>query len=84
MTCRAASANRIIPDAPIGLLDSTPPEQLTGRSPPSSAVAPDSTMRQPSPTEAKPRLSNHIGSYHENGTYISTASISARRSTIPA
>ena len=29
-------------------------------------------------------LSSHIGSYQENGTYISTTSISARGSELPA
>ena len=48
-TCMAASAKRIMPEAPIGLDDSTPPEQLTGRSP-SIAVAPSSVIFQPSPS----------------------------------
>lgn len=56
---------------------------LTGRSP-SSAVTPDSVNFQPSPSAAKPRFSSHMGSYRENGTYISTASMSRRGSVIPA
>ena len=56
-----------MPEAPIGLDDSTPPEQLTG-STPSRAVPPDSVSFQPSPSAAKPRFSSHIGSNHENGT----------------
>lgn len=67
----------------MGLVESTPPEGFTGRSP-SSSVAPDSVSFQPSPSAAKPRFSSHIGSYQENGTYISTASISRRGSVIPA
>ncbi|CAM5617573.1 hypothetical protein SMICM304S_11482 [Streptomyces microflavus] len=82
-TWRAASAKRIMPDAPMGLVDSTPPEGLTGRSP-SSSVTPASVSFQPSPSPAKPRFSSHIGSYQEKGTYISTASISRRGSVIPA
>ena len=66
-TCCAASANRIMPDAPIGFDDSTPPEQLTGRSP-SIEVAPLSVIFQPSPISANPRFSIHIGSYQLNGT----------------
>ena len=41
-------------------------------------------MRQPSPFSANPSDSSHMGSYQENGTYISTASISLRRSWMPA
>src|SRR5690606_31421125 len=66
-TSSAASAKRSMPEAPIGLDDSTPPELLTGISP-SIAVAPDSVSFQPSPDSAKPRDSSHIGSNHENGT----------------
>ena len=39
-----------------------------------------STILQPCPFSANPSDSSHIGSYQENGTYISTASISLRRS----
>jgi hypothetical protein len=66
-TWSAASAKRIMPEAPIGFDDSTPPEQFHGMSP-SMAVAPSSTSFQPEPSSAKPRFSSHIGSYHENGT----------------
>src|SRR5207302_5654861 len=52
-TCMAASANRSIPLAPIGLDDSTPPDASTGVSP-WSAVAPSSTSFQPSPSSASP------------------------------
>src|SRR5688572_3416423 len=72
-----------MPDAPIGLDESTPPDMLIGRSP-SSAVAPSSTMRQPSPDSANPRFSSHIGSNHENGTYISTQSTCSRGFVMPA
>ncbi len=67
MTCRAASAKRSRPEAPIGLELSTPPEGLTGSRPP-IAVSPASVSRQPSPGPAKPRFSSHIGSNQENGT----------------
>src|ERR1700752_3049335 len=83
MTWIADSAKRIIPDAPIGLDDSTPPEALNGIRP-VIAVSPASVSFQPSPSGAKPRLSNHIGSYHENGTYTSAASISSIGLLIPA
>ena len=66
-TCMATSRNRSMPDAPIGLDDSTPPEVFHGMSP-SKAVAPDSVSFHPSPSSQKPRFSNHIGSYHEKGT----------------
>jgi len=64
---RAASANRSMPDAPIGLEDSTPPLALTG-SWPSMAVSPASVSRHPVPSSANPRFSSHIGSNQENGT----------------
>src|SRR5579864_1124694 len=80
----AASRNRNMPDAPIGLDDSTPPEAFQGMSPPSSEVAPSSVSFHPSPSGAKPRLSIHIGSYHENGTYTSATWISRRGSVMPA
>ena len=38
-TCMAASPKRIIPEAPIGFVDSTPPLMLTGRSPSSCGGA---------------------------------------------
>src|SRR4029079_9791243 len=79
----ADSAKRIMPEAPIGLDDSTPPEALNGIRP-VIAVSPASVSFQPSPSGAKPRLSNHIGSYHENGTYTSAASISSIGLLIPA
>src|SRR5437763_13845385 len=79
----AASAKRNVPDAPIGFDDSTPPLMFTGRSP-SMRVTPSSTMRHPSPGPAKRRFSNHMGSNHENGTYISTQSIWLRGSVMPA
>ena len=63
----AASPKRIMPDAPIGLDDNTPPDMFTGNFP-SGPVAPDSVSFQPSPTSAKPRFSIHIGSYQLNGT----------------
>ena len=66
-TCIAASAKRSMPDAPIGLDDSTPPDGLTGSRPP-IAVSPASVSFQPSPSGAKPRFSSHIGSNQENGT----------------
>ena len=66
-TCIAASAKRIIPEAPMGLDDSTPPDGFQGMSP-SICVAPSSTRVQPLPSSAKPRFSSHMGSYHENGT----------------
>src|SRR6185369_3113260 len=55
-TCIAASAKRSMPDAPIGLDDSTPPDGLIGRSP-SNAVTPSSDIFQPSFSSAKPRFS---------------------------
>ncbi len=67
----------------MGLDDRTPPDMFTGRSP-SSSVTPDSVSFQPSPSAAKPRFSSHMGSYQENGTYISTASMSRRGSAMPA
>ena len=79
----AVSAKPIIPEAPMGFVESTPPDMFTGR-PPSSSVAPDSVRFQPSPSSAKPRFSSHIGSYHQNGTRISTASVSRRGSATPA
>src|SRR5262245_40297302 len=79
----AASANRNMPEAPIGLVDSTPPEQFHGMSP-SIDVAPSCTSFQPSPTSQKPRFSSHMASNHENGTYTSAASISRRGSVMPA
>src|SRR5262252_4001331 len=79
----AASANRSIPDAPIGFDESTPPDGLTGRSP-FIAVAPDAVMRQPSFLGAKPRFSIHIGSNQLNGTYTSATSICRRGSVTPA
>ena len=57
-----------MPEAPIGLEDSTPPEQFHGMSPPSMEVAPASVSFQPSPSSQKPRFSSHIGSYQLNGT----------------
>src|SRR6478735_9516932 len=79
----AASAKRIMPDAPIGFDDSTPPDGLNGMRPP-MAVSPASVSFQPSPSGAKPRLSSHIGSYQENGTYTSATSISSIGLVIPA
>ena len=66
-TCSAASAKRIMPEAPIGLEESTPPEALIGMSP-SSAVAPSSVICQPVPSSAKPRFSIHMGSNQLKGT----------------
>ena len=57
-----------MPEAPMGLVDSTPPEQFQGMSPPSRAVAPASVSFHPSPSGQKPRFSSHIGSYQLNGT----------------
>ena len=48
------------------------------------AVAPASVSFQPSPSAQKPRFSNHIGSYQENGTYTSAQSKSSRGLVIPA
>ena len=79
----ADSAKRIMPEAPIGFDDSTPPDGLNGMRP-SIAVSPDSVSFQPSPSGANPRLSNHIGSYQENGTYTSATSISSMGLVIPA
>src|ERR1044072_9247243 len=79
----ADSANRIIPDAPIGFDDSTPPEAFNGIRPP-IAVSPASVSFHPSPSAAKPRLSSHIGSYQENGTYTSATSISSIGLVMPA
>src|SRR3954449_1344380 len=79
----AASAKRSRPLAPMGLEESTPPLMLTGRSP-SSWVTPSSTYFQPSPLGANRRFSSHIGSNHENGTYISTQSTWRRGSVMPA
>ena len=56
-----------MPEAPIGLDDSTPPEQFTGKSP-SKAVAPESVIFQPSPSSAMRWPSSHMGSYQLNGT----------------
>src|SRR3954447_6822715 len=72
-----------MPDAPIGFDESTPPEGFHGMSP-SGAVAPASVSFHPSPSAQKPRFSNHIGSYHENGTYTSAQSRAWRGSLIPA
>ncbi len=69
----AASAKRIIPEEPIGSLDGTPPEGLMGRSP-SSSVTPDPVSFQPSPSWAKPRFSNPIGSYQGAGFNVPLAS----------
>ena len=56
-----------MPDAPIGFDESTPPDMLTGKSPPSS-VAPD-VGHLPALALGQIRWpSSHIGSYHENGT----------------
>ena len=58
-----------MPEAPMGLDDSTPPEQFQGMSPPSiMEVAPSSVSFQPSPSAQKPRFSSHMGSYQLNGT----------------
>jgi hypothetical protein len=67
MTCMAASPNRSIPDAPMGLDDSTPPDGFTGSRPPIS-VSPASVSFQPWPSSVNPRFSSHIGSNQENGT----------------
>ena len=72
-----------MPLAPIGFDESTPPDMFTGRSP-SSWVTPSSTYFHPSPLGAKWRFSSHIGSNHENGTYISTQSTCSRGSVMPA
>ncbi len=82
-TCSAASTKRIMPDAPIGLLESTPPDGFTGNEPVSS-VAPLSVIFQPSPRSARSWPSSHIGSYHENGTYSSATSICWRGLVMPA
>src|SRR5699024_6331894 len=74
---------RTIPEAPIGLDESTPPDGFTGNRPP-SAVSPDSVSFHPSPSAANPRFSNHIGSNQEKGTWISAVSTSESGSSIPA
>ena len=51
----------------MGLLDSTPPEQLTGKEPPSS-VEPSSIIVPPSPGSAMRWPSNQMASCQENGT----------------
>jgi hypothetical protein len=56
-----------MPDAPIGLLDSTPPDMFTGKSPPIS-VAPSSVIFQPSLRSAIRCPSSHMGSYQLKGT----------------
>jgi len=63
----ATSRKRSIPEAPIGLDESTPPDMLMGRSPVSSVV-PSWTIFQPVPSSAKPRFSSHIGSNQLKGT----------------
>src|ERR1700730_15458214 len=83
MTWIADSAEGIIPEAPIGLDDSTPPEGLNGIRP-VIAVSPASVSFHPSPSGAKPKLSSHIGSYQENGTYTSATSIASMGLLIPA
>ena len=67
----------------MGLDESTPPDILNGMSP-SISVAPLSVNFQPSPKSQKCKFSSHIGSYHENGTYISAQSISLNGLVIPA
>ena len=61
-----------MPDAPIGLVDSTPPDMLTGRSPSSCGGAVLDQLPALALGSAKPRFSSHIGSNQQNGTYIST------------
>ena len=56
-----------MPEAPMGLEDSTPPDVFQGMSP-SKAVAPDSVSFHPSPRSQNPRFSSHMGSYQLNGT----------------
>src|SRR6516225_767713 len=74
-----------MPEAPIGLDESTPPEQFHGMSPPSiMEVAPSLVSFQPSPSPQKPRLSSHIGSYQLKGTYTSAMSKSVRGLVMPA
>lgn len=72
-----------MPEAPIGFVDSTPPDGLIGRLPP-SAVVPSSVSFQPSFSSAKPRFSIHMGSNQEKGTYTSATSICFRGSLMPA
>src|SRR5579871_1269265 len=72
-----------MPDAPMALVDKTPPDGLTGNDPPRS-VSPVSTIFQPSPGPAMSWPSSHIGSYQENGTYSSAMSICDRGSVMPA
>ena len=69
MTWMAASANRIMPDAPIGFDDNTPPDALSGMRPPIS-VSPDSVSFHPSPSATNPRFSSHIGSALASGAGI--------------
>ena len=77
-TCMAASAKRSMPEAPMGFDDSTPPDMFTGRSP-SSSVAPSSVSFQPSPLGRSRGSRATSARTSENGTYISTQSISAQR-----
>src|SRR5690349_13242295 len=74
---------RIMPEAPMALLESTPPYGFTGTTPVIS-VSPLSTIFHPSPGPAMSWPSSHIGSYHENGTYSSATSISSRGFLMPA
>ena len=66
-TWLAASAKRSRPEAPMGLDESTPPEQLTGNEP-AISVSPASVIFQPSPSSAMRCASSHMGSCQENGT----------------
>ena len=83
MTWSAASPRRSMPEAPIGFVQSTPPDGFTGRWAP-NFCSPRSTILQPWPTSQKPRFSSHIGSNHANGTYISTVWMSFHGFRIPA
>src|SRR5581483_3859738 len=72
-----------MPEAPMALVDRTPPEGLTGKAPPRS-VSPVSTIFQPSPGPAMSWPSSHMGSYQLKGTYSSAMSISERGLVMPA
>src|SRR5262249_1884771 len=67
ITWSAAAPRRIMPDAPIGFVHSTPPEGLMGRCAP-NFTSPRSTSFHPPPSSQKPRFSSHMASNHANGT----------------
>jgi hypothetical protein len=60
ITCIAASATRISAVAPIGLVESTPPEGFTGIGP--SISEPPASMKAPPPPGGQKRRFSHIAS----------------------